>query len=260
MRILVSGGGSAGHIAPILATVDALKSLDSSIDFLYVGQKGGMEARIAQSAGLPFVAISAGKYRRNSNAGFLRRLLDLPTHILNLRDIGRFAVGFGQSLRILRQFKPDIIFIKGGFVGLPVGFAAGILGVPYIIHESDLIPGLANKLLAKRAERIAVGFPVDKYKLWPREKLVFTGNPIRKDITASHRLEGIAHFKLDTSLPVILVTGGSLGARSINSALIKALPDLLEKYQVIHINVEKEFDRVNFEAKRMELKHPNRYI
>jgi UDP-N-acetylglucosamine--N-acetylmuramyl-(pentapeptide) pyrophosphoryl-undecaprenol N-acetylglucosamine transferase len=259
MRILVSGGGTAGHISPILATVDALKSHVKDPEILYVGS-AGLESKIAHSAGLEFAPISAGKLRRFHNSSLLQKVTDFSTHSLNTRDLGRVVKGFAQSVRVLRQFQPDVIFLKGGYVALPVGLAAGLLKMPYVIHESDMRPGLTNRILAKRAEAIAVGFPTKLYKTLPKEKLVYTGNPIRQDVLRATHEQGLKHFKLSAELPVILITGGSQGAQAINHAVIDALTDLTHFYQVLHITGEKHIEEVRFAAKRLELEHPERYV
>lgn len=211
-----------------------------------------MEARIAGGAGLEFAAISAGKLRRYQDLKLLEKLRDISTMALNVRDLTRLVKGLGQSLRVLRRFDPDVVFIKGGYVGLPVGLAAGILRIPYVIHESDIRPGLTNRILAKRAAAIATGFPAEKYTDLPKSKLVYTGNLVRKELIKAHRLEGLAHFKLRSELPVILVIGGSQGAQAINEALIHALPELLKHYQVIHIAGEKHIEQVRFETSRLD--------
>jgi UDP-N-acetylglucosamine--N-acetylmuramyl-(pentapeptide) pyrophosphoryl-undecaprenol N-acetylglucosamine transferase len=218
-----------------------------------------MEAKIAKSAGLAFAEISAGKLRRYADLHIVQKLTDVSTMALNARDVGRVVKGFTQSLRIIRSFQPDVIFLKGGYVSLPVGLAARILRVPYVIHESDMRSGLTNRILAKHAQAIGVGFPVKLYKDLPQDKLVHTGNPIRAQVLSGHRLEGLAHFKLSPDLPVVLVTGGSQGARAINEAVLDALPEITHHYQVIHIAGERDIEHVRFEVKRMELAHPERY-
>lgn len=219
-----------------------------------------MEATIASSAGLEFAAIRAGKWRRRHGAGKLRMLLDPTTLGPNLRDITRTLRGFGASVRILHQFKPDVIFLKGGYVSVPVGLAARVLGIPYVIHESDLIPGQSNRILAPHATRIATGFPADKYKIWPAEKLVYTGLPIRRELISRHQLEGAMHFKLDPKLPIILITGGSQGARTINDLMVEIAPRLVKTMQVIHVTGEAEIERVRFALGHKELSHPERYV
>ncbi len=224
-----------------------------------MGQKGSLEAKITAASGIQFASIQAGKFRRYRNASLFNKLTDLSSAALNIRDLGRFGVGVTQSIKIIRRFSPDVVFIKGGYVALPVGLAAGLLKIPYVVHESDVVPGLTNKTLSKKATTVATGFPVDKYHELPKEKLVFTGSPIRAGILGVHRLEGLAKFKLDSKLPVVLVMGGSLGAKRVNDAIIEALRNLTEFCQVIHITGERDIERVRFEVKRLQLPKPERY-
>jgi UDP-N-acetylglucosamine--N-acetylmuramyl-(pentapeptide) pyrophosphoryl-undecaprenol N-acetylglucosamine transferase len=260
MRIVVSGGGTAGHISPILATVDALTSLDSTAEILYIGQANSMEAKFAAASGIAFAAIPAGKFRRLHGTGALHQIFDVSTLGLNARDSLRVAHGIVSSLKILRHWKPNVIFIKGGFVGLPVGLAAHLLHLPYVIHESDITPGLTNRILARWATKIAVGFPVKSYPDLPKDRLVYTGSPVRNELSKHHRLEGLAAFKLTPDLPVLLVTGGSQGAQAINDCLIEALPQLVEFTQVLHLTGEQDFERMRFELKRLgKIKHLERY-
>lgn len=218
-----------------------------------------MESRIVKAAGIEFASIDAGKFRRYSNRKLRHKIVDLSTLGLNIRDALRVVKGVPQSMRIIKEFQPDIIFLKGGYVSLPVGLAAGILKVPYVSHESDVVPGLTNRILAKRAMAVAVGFPPERYTGLPAEKLVHTGNPIRSNVLKAHRLEGIVRFKLSQKLPVLLVTGGSLGARSINDAVMDALQELTRICQVIHLTGERDIERVKFETARIPLEHKDRY-
>jgi UDP-N-acetylglucosamine--N-acetylmuramyl-(pentapeptide) pyrophosphoryl-undecaprenol N-acetylglucosamine transferase len=227
--------------------------LEADIELLYVGQSGSMEERIVQASGIPFTAIRAGKYRRSAKTSFVRGLLNISDTAKNSRDLIRLVTGVAQSISVLRKFKPDVVFIKGGFVSLPVGLAAGLLRIPYIIHESDLSPGISNKILAKRSKKIAVGFPARYYSQWPQSKLVYTGNPIRTEYLIKHRLEGVAYFHLDEKLPVVMVTGGSQGARAVNEVVVKALPELLKIAQVIHITGENEYDSVVKNMRKLNL-------
>lgn len=219
-----------------------------------------MEAKIVAASGMKFAAIKAGKFRRDHFAGSIAKVFNLATLGPNARDGLRTVQGVADSLRVLRRFKPQVIFIKGGFVGVPVGIAAKLLRIPYIIHESDVTPGLANRLLGRWAERIAVGFPVKSYSDFEKSRLVFVGNPVRREIMSATRAQGLMHYKLDDSLPVLLVTGGSQGARQINDIVLDALPDLLERYQLIHQAGEGELERVQFELSRhKKLPHIGRY-
>jgi UDP-N-acetylglucosamine--N-acetylmuramyl-(pentapeptide) pyrophosphoryl-undecaprenol N-acetylglucosamine transferase len=266
MRVIVSGGGTAGHISPTLATVDALTSLANqngeSLEVLYIGQASSMEAKIVVASGIAFAAIPAGKFRRNQAPGQSRlsRIANTSTIGPNIRDLGRVLRGIVASLKVLRKFKPDVIFLKGGYVCLPVGIAARILQTPFIIHESDLTPGLTNKILSRWATTIAVGFPIKSYREWPIEKLAYTGTPVRLELLKAHRLEGLAKFQIQSDLPVVLVTGGSQGAAQINDAVVAALPELLEFCQIIHQTGEGELARIEFLlARAAKLKHRNRY-
>jgi UDP-N-acetylglucosamine--N-acetylmuramyl-(pentapeptide) pyrophosphoryl-undecaprenol N-acetylglucosamine transferase len=219
-----------------------------------------MEARIAASANIPFATIPAGKFRRLHDASLVNKLMNPQTLGANLIDSTRLVRGILGSLVLLRRFKPDVVFVKGGYVGLPVGLAAHILRIPYIIHESDVSPGLTNRILSRWAEKIAVGFPEKMYKTFPKDKLVFVGNPVRAEVLKGHRLEGLTEFGLEDSLPVVLVTGGSQGAAAINDAVVDALPGLLEFCQIIHLTGESELGRINFELSRMGVfPHSNRY-
>ena len=236
---------------PTLATSDALKSLDNTIELLYIGQAGGMEAKIVAGVGLTFAPISAGKFRRNHFDSGFAKIFNVNTLGPNARDTLRTVQGVGQAMRILRTFKPDVVFLKGGYVCLPVGIAAKMLGIPFIIHESDATPGLTNRILSRWASKIAVGFPEKSYQMFERSKLVYVGNPVRADILTAHRLEGLAHFHLDDGVPVILITGGSQGAAQINNVVLAALERLTEKYQIIHQTGEGEIARITFELSRM---------
>ena len=218
-----------------------------------------MEARIAKNAGIAFAAIPAGKFRRLHDASLINKLLNPQTLSANLVDSTRLVRGILGSLVLLRRFKPDVVFIKGGYVGLPVGLAAHLLRRPYVVHESDVAPGLTNRILSKWATQIAVGFPEKMYKNFPKDKLNFVGNPVREEILKGHRLAGIAKFGLDDTLPVIMVTGGSQGAAPLNDVVVDSLSTLLEFAQVIHLTGEAELGRVQFNVSRLNLKHINRY-
>ncbi len=219
-----------------------------------------MEARIVGAAGIKFAAIRAGKFRRYHSDSALAKVFNLATLGPNARDAVRTMQGVSGALRLLRQFKPDVVFLKGGYVCLPVGLAARLLHIPYVIHESDMAPGLANRILSRWATKIAVGFPAKSYKMFAADRLVYTGNPVPADRLRAHRLEGLAAFRLKADVPTILVIGGSQGAAQINDVVVAALPALLEHYQVIHQAGESDYSRLQFELSREEaLPHPERY-
>lgn len=226
----MTGGGSGGHITPVLAVAKQLKEKRDDVRVLYIGQRGDGLADIPrQSPSIDKVYdISAGKLRRYHGEGW-RQLLHGRTMALNIRDIFRTLRGFWQAIRILRHEKPAAIFIKGGFVGVPVGFAAALLRIPYITHDSDAIPGLANRLIAPWARYHTVALPKELYQYRP-DSTITVGVPVSADYTPVN--EGSQQeFKqaigLDTHGRLLLITGGGLGAQRLNNALTAIAADLL---------------------------------
>jgi len=219
-KIILTGGGTAGHVTPHLALLPALR--DAGFDIHYIGSHTGIERGLIENTGLTYHPISAGK---------LRRYFDLR----NFTDMFRVARGLRESVKILGRVKPDIIFSKGGFVTVPVMMAAKIRGIPAVIHESDFTPGLANRLATPFAKKVCVCFPETLTHL-PEKKAVLTGMPIRAELLAGSRTKGLALCGFATTgKPVLLVTGGSQGATVINNCVRKALPLLLNRFRVIHL-------------------------
>lgn len=218
-KIILTGGGTAGHVTPNLALLPSLRELGYEIR--YIGSYQGIEKRLIENAGIPYDGISSGK---------LRRYLDLK----NLSDPFRVLKGYTQALRLMKRYKPDVVFSKGGFVSVPVVLAARHYKIPTIIHESDMTPGLANKICIPSAAKICCNFP-ETLKYLPEGKAVLTGSPIRQELLTGDRLSGLAYAHLDAGKPVILVIGGSLGSVKVNTAVRQILPRLLSDYQVIHI-------------------------
>ncbi len=209
---------------------------------------------MARDAGIPFVGIAAGKYRRVPHASIVQKLSDVRSLALNARDLGRTTAGVASSLRHLRRFRPDVVFCKGGFVGLPVATAARMLGIPVVIHESDVVPGLGNKIVSRWAQAVAVGFPLQAYKTGsqpslPLDKLIFTGNPVRPEITARAKPAALRSFGFSARRPVVLVMGGSQGAQTINNVVLDAAPELLGAVQILLICGQGELGRVTAKAK-----------
>ncbi len=190
-------------------------------DILYVGSQAPLDRRLVEADGLPFVAIVTGKLRRY----FAWQ---------NFIDPFKVAYGFLQSLRILRRFKPDVVFGKGGFVTVPVIRAARLLRIPVVLHESDARPGLSNRLGAKTASVIAVSHPTETISGLPAAKLVFTGNPIKPETISGKAANARRTFKLEPQTPLLLVVGGSQGAQPLNRVVLEALPHLLDEFQVVH--------------------------
>lgn len=230
----MTGGGSGGHITPILAVAHELKKLSPNVEIDYVGQRGDLLGDIpAHHPSIDKVyTVRAGKLRRYHGEGW-RQLLDVPTMLKNIRDVWYVIVGFWQSIALLRKLRPSVVFIKGGFVGVPVGLAAAILRIPYITHDSDALPGLANRLIAPWARLHAVAMPKEVYA-YPHEKTITVGVPISHEyhtLTAAQQATVRQKLNLPKSGRVLLVTGGGLGAQRINMAVADCLPQLLARYK-----------------------------
>jgi len=219
-KIILTGGGTAGHVTPNLALLPLLQA--DGFEVQYIGSKDGLEKELVEATGIPYHGISAGK---------LRRYMDVK----NITDIFRVIRGFGNAFGILRRLKPDIVFSKGGFVTVPVLAAARMLRIRCVTHESDLTPGLANRMSQPFANKICVSFPETLAHL-PVRKGVHTGSPIRKELLQGDRKKGLKFCEwADGGKPVILVTGGSQGAAAINNAIRDILPQLLSRFRVVHL-------------------------
>ncbi len=217
-RIVLTGGGTAGHVMPNLALIPELQRLGWEIH--YIGSKEGIEKELLPQTGLPYHAIATGK---------LRRYLSLR----NLSDPFRVLGGLYQSFRLLKKIRPQIVFAKGGFVSVPVVIAAWLNRIPVILHESDITPGLANRICAPFADLVCASFP-EAMKYFPADKAVLTGNPIRRFLLSGSRAKGLELCGFSPNRPVLLVIGGSLGAVRINN-LIRAILPRLKDFQVIHV-------------------------
>lgn len=259
MRILVSGGGTGGHISPVLAVVTELTKLDKSVEILFVGSEDGQESKFIPQTGIKYAAISAGKFRRYHQSNILN-LIDPSTFFKNIAGLFRFVRGYFQAREIISEYDPDVVFAKGGYVSLPVGLAAKSLHYPLVIHESDSVMGLANKLLAKRADKVCVSYPIKSYQDIDREKLIYSGNPVRDDIYGGKKENAVKELKLDPDLHTIMVIGGSQGSLMINQIVSEALKDLLTKYQIIHVAGERDYDWLGFQASKLDLDLQKRYF
>ena len=218
-HIVLTGGGTAGHVTPNIALIPALK--DAGYQISYIGSYNGIERKLIEELGIPYYGISSGK---------LRRYFDPK----NFSDPFRVLKGFHEAKKLLKQLKPDVIFSKGGFVTVPVVIAAKRCKIPAIIHESDMTPGLANKICIPSAARVCCNFP-ETLQYLPKDKAVLTGSPIRRELLTGDRLSGLQYTHLSADKPIILVIGGSLGSVTVNQAVRSILPQLLTNFQVIHI-------------------------
>ena len=246
-KIILTGGGTAGHVTPNIALIPHLKA--AGYEIIYIGSYDGIEKRlIADFPEIPYYGIATGKFRR---------YLDLK----NLTDPFRVLKGYSEAKKILKKEKPDVLFSKGGFVSVPVVRAAAALHIPCIIHESDMTPGLANKLCIPVAKKICCNFP-ETLKMLPEEKAVLTGSPIREELSSGNKVAALELCNFTTLKPVLMVVGGSLGAASINQVVRAALDQLLEDFQIIHIcgkdKVDETLSAINgykqFEYLKTELK------
>lgn len=238
MKVVVTGGGSGGHITPILAVAHELKQLAPDITIEYIGQRGDNLADVpARDKNIAAVyAVSAGKFRRYHGEG-LRQLLDVKTLLLNIRDAFRVIAGIFQSRRLLRKLCPDVIFIKGGFVGVPVGLAAAWLHIPFVTHDSDALPGLANRLIARWANKHAVALPKEVYA-YPPNKTVTVGVPVTADyqlVTSELQVKYRREIQVSNDVPMVFIVGGGLGAQRVNEAIAAGVPKLLQEFPNVRI-------------------------
>lgn len=233
MTIILTGAGSGGHITPVLAVAAEIKSRHPKAKLVYIGQTGdGLGDIPAADPHIDEVyTVRAGKFRRYHGEG-LKQLLDLPTMFKNIRDFFFVLIGLGQAWRRLRQIKPDVIFIKGGFVGVPVGLAAAHQGISYITHDSDAVPGLANRIIARWASRHAVALPEKLYK-YPAAKTTTTGIPLQADfkpVTDTLKQQYRHEMEIPIKDKLIFVIGGGLGSQRINRALAQIIPHLMAEF------------------------------
>lgn len=218
-RIILTGGGTAGHVTPNIALIPALKR--QGYEIYYIGSYEGMEKSLIEEQGIPYYGISSGKLRRYKS-------------IKNLSDPFRVVKGYFEAKKLMKQLKPDIVFSKGGFVTVPVVLAAKGKNIPAIIHESDMTPGLANRICIPRATKVCANFTETIDKL-PAQKAILTGTPIRQELFSGNRIKGAQFCGFSLNKPILMVTGGSLGALKVNQGIRSILPKLLEHFQVVHL-------------------------
>lgn len=221
LRVLLAGGGSGGSATPVLAVAQALRRRQPEVEFLYIGTLGGPEATLAAAQRIPFAGVHAGK---------LRRYVDLQ----NLVDPLNVLRGIAESLSIVRRFKPDVAFAAGGFGAVPPMVAARLAGARTLIHQQDVEPGLANRLLVPFAQRITVSLD-SSLQHFPRARTSVTGNPVREEILSADAAQAYSRLDLHPEVPLVVVTGGGTGALSLNRLVATAAPELVERAQVVHL-------------------------
>lgn len=232
-KIVLTGGGTAGHVTPNIALLPALK--EAGYDISYIGSYDGIEKRLIADFNIPYYGIATGKFRR---------YFDLK----NFSDPFRVIKGCQEAKNILKELNPDVVFSKGGFVSVPVVRAAASLHIPCIIHESDMTPGLANKLCIPAAAKVCCNFP-ETLKSIPSGKAVLTGSPIRNELTKGNKIAALDMCGFTANKPVVMVIGGSLGAASVNQVVREALPKLLEDFQVVHLCGKDKMDNLMLSIK-----------
>lgn len=245
-RIILTGGGTAGHVTPNIALLPRLKEL--GYDVHYIGSYTGIEKELIEQFQIPYHGISSGKLRRYFS-------------MQNFTDPFRVLKGFREANALIKSLKPDVIFSKGGFVSVPVVMAGKRRHVPTIIHESDMTPGLANRISIPSASKVCCNFPETLEHL-PADKAVLTGSPIRQELLAGDCEAALAFCGFTPDKPVILIIGGSLGSVAVNQAVRSILPELLKEFQVIHLCGKDKTDEslknlkgyVQFEYIQKELK------
>lgn len=218
-KIVLTGGGTAGHVTPNIALIPGLKRMGYEIR--YIGSYDGIEKKLIEDIGIPYTGISSGKLRRYMSAK-------------NFTDPFRVLKGYSEAKSFMKSYRPDVVFSKGGFVSVPVVLAAKKYKIPVIIHESDMTPGLANKLSIPSATKVCHNFP-ETAEYLPKGKAVLTGSPIRAELLNGDSEKGLAMCGFKNDKPVIMVIGGSLGAVAVNNAVREALPELLKSFHIVHL-------------------------
>lgn len=221
MRIMFSGGGSGGSVSPLLAAYEAIRTAEPAVEAAWIGTSRGPERPLVESYGIRYHAISAGKFRRYFS-------------ILNLIDPLRVMAGFFQSLVLLRRYRPDILLTSGSFVSVPAAAAARLLHIPVCAHQQDIVPGLANKLIARIADVVTVTFE-QQQEQFPFAKVRYTGNPVRSRVLSGSAAAGARFTGLDADVPTLLVLGGGQGASGINQLVLESIVSLCERMNVIHV-------------------------
>ncbi|MDN6195260.1 MAG: undecaprenyldiphospho-muramoylpentapeptide beta-N-acetylglucosaminyltransferase [Atopostipes suicloacalis] len=237
MKILLTGGGTGGHIYPALAVARRLEEIESDLELLYVGTSRGLESTIVPKEGIAFKSIEIEGFKRKLNFEGIK---------YNIKSLGLFIKSIFQAKKIIREFKPDIVLGTGGYVSAPMCYAASKAGIATIVHEQNSFLGLTNKFLLHFVDKLAISFEeiyeqTEKYS----EKVVFTGNPRSQELSSKEKVMNPNLFGLDSSKKIVLVLGGSRGAEKINQSIIEAYPALIEKdYQLIFATGEKHYDKV----------------
>ncbi|WEV45486.1 undecaprenyldiphospho-muramoylpentapeptide beta-N-acetylglucosaminyltransferase [Streptococcaceae bacterium ESL0687] len=233
MKIVVTGGGTGGHIYPALAFIRYLKNVESELEVLYVGTKHGLESKLVPEVGIDFETVDVQAFKRSFD-------------VSNLKTAYKFVKSIGEAKGILKDFNPDIVLGMGGYASAPIVYAAAQLAIPTVLHEQDSIPGLTNKFLSGSARKIALGFQ-GTAQYFPEDKAVYTGNPRAQEVADLYAPGALGVFNMSTERKTVLIFGGSRGAFTINEAMLDVLPKFIGKsYQVVYVAGEtyyREFEQ-----------------
>lgn len=231
MRVLVTGGGTGGHIYPAVSLVNYIKEKHPEAEFLYVGTKKGLESKIVPDKGIPFKSIEIQGFKRSLS-------------LENVKTVYKFVKGIAAAKKIIRDFQPDIVMGTGGYVCGPVVYAAHKLHIPTIIHEQNSVAGVTNKFLARYVDKIGIAF-AEAAASFPEDKVVLVGNPRAQEVAGIETSDILSDYQLDPGKPTVLIFGGSRGALKINQAMTESLPLLADKpYQVLYGSGDVYFDTV----------------
>ncbi|MGQ4665068.1 undecaprenyldiphospho-muramoylpentapeptide beta-N-acetylglucosaminyltransferase [Metabacillus halosaccharovorans] len=238
MRVVVSGGGTGGHIYPALALINEIKKHHSDVEFLYIGTENGLEHNIVKRAGIPFKSVEI--------SGFKRKI-----SLENVKTITRFITAVSLSKQYLKDFKADVVIGTGGYVCGPVVYAASKLKIPTVIHEQNSLPGITNKFLSRYVDKVAICFE-EARSYFPENKVVLTGNPRASEVIGQNANKGRESLGLDKNKKTVLIFGGSRGAKAINEAVLEMIPSIEGKpYQVVYVTGEVHYDSVIEEVKSL---------
>lgn len=238
MRVVLTGGGTGGHIYPALAVAREISRQSPQAAFLYIGSKKGLEAQIVPREGIPFQSVQISG---------LKRKLSLD----NLKTLWHFLRAVSESKRMLKEFRPDVVIGTGGYVCGPVVYAAAKLGIPTMIHEQNVVPGLTNKFLARSVTKVAVCFE-ESIALFPASKTVLTGNPRATEVMHGNKQAGRSFLGVDADKRIVLIFGGSRGARAINEAVLSIVEQLgeLDRTHIVYVTGEVHFKTISEELEK----------
>ncbi|RBW70211.1 undecaprenyldiphospho-muramoylpentapeptide beta-N-acetylglucosaminyltransferase [Bacillus taeanensis] len=238
MKIVVSGGGTGGHIYPALALIKEIKKLNSEAEFLYIGTKKGLESKLVPREGIPFQAITITGFRRKIS-------------VENVKTVLRFVKGVSDCKKMIKSFKADVVIGTGGYVAGPVVYAAAKLGIPTIIHEQNSVPGLTNKFLSRYVDKVAISFEQSR-SYFPEKKVILTGNPRASEVLNQDARKGRGSVGLNEKEKAVLIVGGSRGAKPINDAFLSSLKEAGKRnYQFLYVTGEVHYDKVMEEVKKV---------